>query len=538
MKKVYQYLLLAGLVVLAAACENEIAIDNGDEGSEQQMITETISANILGETKATVDANAKFAWTVGDNIAVHVSNGKYVFTSGTGGASEAAASASFTVSYPVETSRDFFAIFPSTIVDENAANYGQSEHSLDVTLPASYALDEVSGTATPCPMIATNTPGSGWTFSQLCGLLRLSVNSIPSDATGLIVQFPGKKVNGNFAIASPVTPGTSTIMTDTPASGEDQITVTFSAGITSATINLPLPTGVYEDVFITPVGSATKVAAVRHISAGSYTAQAAHGKKLTTTLVSFSVAADQKVVFAPGNLVATIKAVDDGIPSAATWAFHEHQYDRLFGTGGGTQSFTVNSEIEHFGWVGTSSTYLTGPVTKYGVSPYVVDRDVEKKYYYGYDDGPLMSDWGKNVIGNYPSDFWRTPTGGPDGNWKYLLRDRDGASSKTKWSTVCGIKGQIIAPDAYTGTIADSYDATSWDSMEDAGVVFLPNVGKRDGTTVNTIYSDDYGNGYYWSSTYSSKTYAYYLVVTSDHFNDVYGLQREVGMAIRLVRDL
>ena len=46
--------------------------------------------------------------------------------------------------------------------------------------------------------------------------------------SGLIIQFPGKKVNGSFSIASTVTPGTSIIATGAPAEGEDKITVCTS----------------------------------------------------------------------------------------------------------------------------------------------------------------------------------------------------------------------------------------------------------------------------------------------------------------------
>lgn len=150
MKTIYKYMLLAGLVVLAASCEKEIEKESPADATTGKMITETISAQIEGETKATVDADAKFAWTVGDNIAVHVSKGdSHAYVATVSGASEAAASASFSVSYGEGYSRDAFAIFPSTIVAANAANYGQSGSPLDVTLPAKYSLAKVSGDCHP-----------------------------------------------------------------------------------------------------------------------------------------------------------------------------------------------------------------------------------------------------------------------------------------------------------------------------------------------------------------------------------------------------
>lgn len=382
MKKVYQYLLLAGLVVLAAACENEIAIDNGDEGSEQQMITETISANILGETKATVDANAKFAWTVGDNIAVHVSNGKYVFTSGTGGASEAAASASFTVSYPSGTSRDAFAIFPSTIVAANATNYGQSEHSLDVTLPASYALDEVSGTATPCPMIATNTPGSGWTFSQLCGLLRLTLNNLPPSTKSVTIDFNGKKVQGSFAIAAPVTLETAQIETSDTEETDDIITINtpdISAWTDNCVVNIPLPVGTYTNITVTSwdgadgTGNRTltmtrpmKVKTGAAAGPDTWTATRGHGLKVTASLPAFSVADNVRIHIAKSNL--QLSRPDKSKTweeyqtlGQLTWSFLPEAWSMIFKKGETVSlEYAEETAITHFGWGATGHNFNAG----------------------------------------------------------------------------------------------------------------------------------------------------------------------------------
>ena len=283
---------MAALTIMAAACssEDETTVTSPEQSGkgEVKMITETIRAtNGDGATRADIDAS--FAWSARDQIAVHVSgivNGenycRYYTTDPLNGGS---AAATFTVTYPAGCSRDAFAVYPATIVAEEATNYGQSGAALDVTLPPSYTLAEVSGTTTPCPMIADNT-GSGWAFYQLCGLLRLTVNNIPADATGIAVQFPNNKVNGTFPIASTVSPGSSVISTTTnPDEGEDLVTVTFDAGTTTATVNIPLPTGDYTNVCITPVGSKKQVAAVSQIKAGGYTAERAKGRKLTTTMV-------------------------------------------------------------------------------------------------------------------------------------------------------------------------------------------------------------------------------------------------------------
>lgn len=245
MKKLF--LCFPAILFLAVSCEKEEFLP-----ARVGMISETVSGSRSAATKATIsEADASFAWTEGDDVAVHISNGKYVYTSDEGASAAHitdvihADNASFTVAYEGGYSRDAFAVFPSTLVAKDAANYGQEGHTLDVTLPAAYTLAQVSGETSPCPMIATNKVGEGWDFYQLCSLLRLTVNSIPPSTKRLDIDFNGKKVWGDFSIASPVVPGTSAIETAAD-DAHDAITITKDGtdavlGQTSLMVNIPLP---------------------------------------------------------------------------------------------------------------------------------------------------------------------------------------------------------------------------------------------------------------------------------------------------------
>lgn len=263
------------------------------------MITETISGTYCPATKATIaDADASFKWSVGDNIAVHVSNGDshiYVSTSGEGGASEAAASASFLVTYDSGYSRDAFAVYPSTIVTANASNYGQSGHTLDVTLPSDYTLAQVQGEVSPCPMVATNSASSfSWNFYQLCSLLRITVNDIPANAKRLEIDFDGKKVWGDFSIASGIVPGTSVIATAADAN-QDTISITKDGsdavlGETSLILNIPLPVGDYSKIIVNAYDAVSggNVISFDNISFG-YTAVITKGAKKSSALTDQSI---------------------------------------------------------------------------------------------------------------------------------------------------------------------------------------------------------------------------------------------------------
>lgn len=254
MKKLF--LCFPAILFLAVSCEKEEFLP-----ARAGMISETVSGSRSAATKATIsEADASFAWTEGDDVAVHISNGKYVYTSDEGASAAHitdvihADNASFTVAYEGGYSRDAFAVFPSTLVAKDAANYGQVDHALDVTLPAAYTLAQVSGETSPCPMIATNKVGEGWDFYQLCSLLRLTVNSIPATAKRLEIDFNGKKVWGGFSIASPVVPGTSAIETAAD-DAHDAITITKDGtdavlGQTSLMVSIPLPAGDYAEMTV------------------------------------------------------------------------------------------------------------------------------------------------------------------------------------------------------------------------------------------------------------------------------------------------
>ena len=578
MKKIFAYSFAAVLAVFAVSCQSE-NLDPETVTDEQnqpvQLITETITATVdEGNTKATVDADAKFAWTAGDNIAVHVSNGtshKYVLTSDTGasGASSVSgASASFTVVYEDGYARDAFAVFPASIVATDATNYGQSGQTLDVTLPDTYALSAVSDTKTPCPMIAANT-GSGWTFKQLCGLLRLTVSGIPSETSYLKISFNGRKVSGDFSVASPVTAGTSVIASVDGTKGTDDfIKITGITTETSVTVNIPLPTGTaysglivsaWDDNNTTDNVSDDKPLKAQ-VTPFSYTASRAKGKKLTSALSLgvFSIASGKYAVIAPGNLQATYNG------SAWSWTFAANQWDRIGNAEGntkvtGTSPFVSgysgsSTTVDLFGWVGASSNFEG--VAQYGITSSKTTNSVD-----GYGTGAteaLKSDWGQNAIGNYAAGTWRTPTNGSEGEWKYILANINRSTTRyakafldTDSNGSGDVHGIILFPDKYvhpvgvsaltginetssTSWSANTYNTADWGKMEAAGAVFLPAAGYRNGTGASDVNS----RGGYWSSTTAETSKATRLHFTETGINDVSNLERFYGLSVRLIRDL
>lgn len=537
-------ILLAGAAIMSfASCDNE-KLESKPVQTEKQIVrTETVC--VLTESDATkVTLTSSFSWVNGDQIAV------WAGTNATTGSFQdcTVSSGNITVAYGAGEDRYNYAVYPASVKD--ASNYGQSV--LNVILPATYTYAQVNGENTPLPMVAVNDKdNSNLTFYNVGGLLRITVKAIPADATGLVFQFPGKKVNGTFAVSDLGTT-TPSISNSLPADAtEQQITVTFDAGTaTEMTLNIPLPTGSYDAVNITPVGSTTKVGSYRTIKAGGYTATRAHGKQLAATLVSFSVAADKKVIFSPGNLQAT--TTDLG--ANWTWGFAAHQWDYVGNatannTIDGDGTVSANGTVDLFGWVGASNTTWTG-AAMYGISNSTNTNSTDT--YGNVADEALKSDWG-NTIGT----GWYTLS---YTEWLYLFNTRASGSTvngtgDARYTNATinidgtSVKGMILFPNDVT---IDNSEASSWGAvnstsnwltqctsaqwtiLEAKGCVFLPAAGIRY-TGINNVGQ----YGFYWSSSsyIGNAHYANCLTFNNGTLQNI-SMSRLYGYSVRLVKDV
>lgn len=608
MKKSYLLFIAVGLCCLDA-CNKEVEITEIPESPESvKMISETITASLGADTKVTIanTASDNFAWIAGDNIAVHVSNGdihKYVLTSddGASGASASASSASFTVVYPEGYSRDAFAVYPSTIVATTATNYGQSGSALDVTLPNEYTLEQVSGvsgTTSPCPMIASNI-GSSWEFYHLCGLLRLTVNSIPPSANKITVNFHGNKVHGDFSIASPVTAGESSIVTTT-GSANDEITITFDAAgddvwRDGVDINLPLPTGEYTDITVKAFAGTSELLSVTRpvkVGAASYAIAKAAGKKCTASLPAFSVSDTKRVHIAKSNLQFTRENTSNPWSMTGehkgTWSFLPESWS--------VQALPVyvdhanDTQITLFTW-GTSGYFEEGKTSTY-YEPWYTNDGNGKGCRAGSAFGTIgsdisltgdyaLGDWGVYACtkqgplddGYGASSDWRTPTAA---EYLYLIAANDPSSSSPyddesnvkrcgKWGRAVinnddddkRKMGIIIVPDCFVnpttvefvehyrggsgGTIyKNKFTVAEWKMMEKAGAAFLPHANCLLNSQMKDNKFSTTGGFAYWSADPEDLTHswAFYLSGNYNQIQSNASLGRRTGSAVRLVRDL
>lgn len=249
----------------------------------------------------------------------------------------------------------------------------------------------------------------------------------------------------------------------------------------------------------------------------------------------FSVAPGRQVVFSQGNLQ---YRAEDGA-GHDSWRFAEDQWATV-GASNQYISATYTGWIDLFGW----GTQFVPTNTSTDDSEY-----------------PSFGEWGINVISNSGdvSGFWRTLE---NDEWKWLLTERDNAFKLFGLGTVNGVYGLILLPDNWTDVPAglsftaaeyylesqgdwwknanndnfgkNTYGTSEWADMEEAGAVFLPVTGKREGTTINLPEF-----GMYWSSTPKdgNTDYAHYFQFSASEVTPTNSWKRSDGRAVRLVAD-
>lgn len=256
----------------------------------------------------------------------------------------------------------------------------------------------------------------------------------------------------------------------------------------------------------------------------------------------FSVSPTQKVYFSQGNLQYQA--------STNTWRFAEHQWD-FVGEANANISTTYGGWIDLFGW-GTSG-WNCGNIYYH---PW--DYDDSDGNQYGPPENSSLegnyanSDWGYyNIISNGgdQSNRWRTLN---QPEWFYIFYERNTMSGiRYAKAKVNGINGAILVPDNWN---TDTYDfinsnqidasfedneisSIQWEIIENAGAIFLPTAGWRDGVSLYGL--NNYG--FYWSAT--SYDNGMELCAVGVEFTNHVDIschctsQRWKGYSVRLVQD-
>ena len=267
-----------------------------------------------------------------------------------------------------------------------------------------------------------------------------------------------------------------------------------------------------------------------------------------------------QVYFSQGNLQYI------GNVSMPYWKFADNQWD-FFGdngqAGGG-----IHNNRDLFGW-GTSgwdcgNTNFEPWKVIYirialGTSYYISDQG----FLYGpqgnnnLSDEYANSDWGiYNPIlnGGNQSNLWRTLT---QEEWNFVFNLRNTPSGiRYAKAQVNDVDGVILLPDNWSSTIYQLYgntnetwaeyssnviDVSQWNTLQDAGAVFLPVTGVRTNSAPNyqfiTSSISALNEGYYWTADSYSNTAAFYIYFSNSNCSTNSRNSRGTGRSVRLVQD-
>lgn len=227
------------------------------------------------------------------------------------------------------------------------------------------------------------------------------------------------------------------------------------------------------------------------------------------------------VHFSKGNL----RVFKNG--SKYNWYFASKQEDKV-GNAVGNTNFESSEPIDLLCWS------TTGASNNWGLH----DKTSATE---GYTTGDFK-EWGQCIDNN---GTWRTLTAD---EWEYLLErvnDKGELLNQVTYINYTDVDdhdsgnfGLILYPDNYSGDVTGGdYTSDQWTSMQNAGCVFLPAAGIREG--LNVSYTT---NGYYWTSS-EEESMPYFMVFDDSgaavkNYSSAPSVSRCSGCAVRLVTDV
>lgn len=241
MRKVFMFASAAIAALAMVSCNKEIETPESlageacPEGYYVEELEATYPVDPATRTAFNEDSG-KFAWTEGDELAFHLSNGTYT------SAPIDPATSKVKLYLPVGVTRDNYAVYPASAVVDEAAEIG----NMQVTLPSTY---DISGNLTtdyvPMPLIATNDANNKkLKFEHVGGLLQVNLN-VPAGVKTATLSM-GKTITGTFDLAA----GSGNGVIKAGAASDDALTFVLSeeglADATTVKLLAPLPSGTYE----------------------------------------------------------------------------------------------------------------------------------------------------------------------------------------------------------------------------------------------------------------------------------------------------
>lgn len=570
MKKIYRITTVIALLALAACAKQEIQDEIKEEEKSIQENVIVLTAKDGEATKSaiagkTAENPGKFTWESSDKIAVHSTAG-YKLSGAASIDGEDAGIATFTIDKgDSENTLNYFAIYPHTLVMDDDGNvldetirdnYGNT--NLVVNLPGTYDLDDILGSKSPVPAIASIPASGDLAFYQLGALLRITLNNLPPSTRSVTLDFHDVQVQGQFTIASPA-PGTSQITTAAAVGTNDIITINIPAHeeewLDNQVVNIPVPVpalsdGIpYTQLTVKSWDAENKCTLQMtrwiKVNAGvssNWSPARKGAREVIASLPAFSIDAENRVAFAPGNLYW----------NGSAWQFHSEQYGATFGTL--TADFAGETIDEReIAFKGTSNRDLfqwaemTGGIT---------GKSIDFGPINGYNDWKLGDDFTLTITrglstraNRYVKITLPASKGFPD----FTKTIASGETAATTWG---GTPGLFIFPDNWDSSLLTShmssnvilnYKSAHYNSFDpkmtaelysqliSAGAIFLPAPGMM---SKEVSYTPTQGGTWTCNEYEEAVSRAYCCFFNNEGFSHNSGVGKTQYRTVRLVRDL
>lgn len=256
----------------------------------------------------------------------------------------------------------------------------------------------------------------------------------------------------------------------------------------------------------------------------------------------FSLASGKKIVFSKGNLWC-----DNTDSSNPKWYFENNQYDHR----------TCPMSFAHAVINGVA--YDNNPSNNWGLFTWSCTA---KNNQYGLttsqgsssdDYNNQFVEWGNNRIenGGGQPNLWRTLT---QAEMLSLVYDSKNKKYKDNLYVTIQLEGNngkvgglMLLPDEYALAVKSNYSINDWKKAEEAGAVFFPETGLRQGTGYFDKQVGETGSisGHYWTNTVSgTNSYSLFFNHTvtvaygSSWINANNPSSRYNGFAVRLVHEI
>ena len=371
MKKYLLPVLAVFAALMVSSCNKEIDVSDVTglvqgvvdpdcpEGYYAEELVVDFPRNPLTKT-AFNEESGRFAWTEGDELAFHLSNGEYVT------AQIDPTTSKVKLYLPIGVTRDNYAVYPASSVVDDAAVVG----NMKVSLPSMYDISEDLLTDyVPTPLVATNgAENRHLKFEHVGGLLQVNL-TVPAGVKTAKVML-GKVISGTFSLEE----GTGNGIIAPGEASEDGVTFVLSenglAEETPAKLLVPLPAGTY-DLF--KLSYDTGYVFTKDLSDTPWVMPRSGGKKVSISEESFDDMREFDVFWIEAmedgstvgftttskNDVKLYYSINDNVASSFTeWDFStvtlEHAGDRMYIYGENTSSLSNRT-----GSMGTFGYYST-----------------------------------------------------------------------------------------------------------------------------------------------------------------------------------